>query len=69
MRKTFVTNALSLGMQTATIKEFTGHKSEKDFNRYLAVITEDKIKAMNMFNVADKKVKPPVKKSKTTVKS
>jgi integrase len=50
MRKTFVTNALSLGMQTATIKEFTGHKSEKDFNRYLAVITEDKIKAMNMFN-------------------
>ena len=57
MRKTFVTNALSLGMQTATIKEFTGHKSEKDFNRYLAVITEDKIKAMNMFNTADKKSK------------
>ncbi len=52
MRKTFVTNALSLGMQTATIKEFTGHKSEKDFNRYLAVITEDKIKAMNMFDKA-----------------
>lgn len=34
MRKTFVTNALSLGMQTATIKEFTGHRSEKDFNQY-----------------------------------
>lgn len=50
MRKTFVTNALSLGMQTATIKEFTGHKSEKDFNRYLAVISADKIKAMNLFN-------------------
>lgn len=50
MRKTFVTNALSLGMQTATIKEFTGHKSEKDFNRYLAVVTEDKIKAMQMFD-------------------
>ena len=50
MRKTFVTNALSLGMQTATIKEFTGHKSEKDFNRYLAIITEDKIKAMELFN-------------------
>ncbi|HLG03785.1 MAG TPA: site-specific integrase [Bacteroidia bacterium] len=52
MRKTFVTNALSLGMQTATIKEFTGHKSEKDFNRYLAVITEDKIKAMKIFDNA-----------------
>jgi integrase len=50
MRKTFVSNALSLGMQIATIKEFTGHKTEKDFNRYLAVITEDKIKAMNLFN-------------------
>ena len=68
MRKTFVTNALSLGMQTATIKEFTGHKSEKDFNRYLAGITEDKIKAMNMFNTADKNSKKkPTKKS--TVKS
>lgn len=52
MRKTFVSNALSLGMQTATIKEFTGHKSEKDFNRYLAVITADKIKAMGLFNKA-----------------
>ena len=58
MRKTFVTNALSLGMQTATIKEFTGHKSEKDFNRYLAVITEDKIKAMNIFNEAEEKTSP-----------
>jgi integrase len=60
MRKTFVTNALSLGMQAATIKEFTGHKSEKNFNRYLAVITEDKIKAMELF---DKK------KSTTNVKT
>lgn len=59
MRKTFVTNALSLGMQSATIKEFTGHKSEKDFNRYLAIITEDKIKAMELFN---KKTKPVKKK-------
>lgn len=57
MRKTFVTNALSLGMQAATIKEFTGHKSEKDFNRYLAVITADKIKAMQMFDLADNKPK------------
>ncbi|HXB42374.1 MAG TPA: site-specific integrase [Bacteroidia bacterium] len=52
MRKTFVSNALSFGMQTATIKEFTGHKTDKDFNRYLAVITEDKIKAMDVFNKA-----------------
>jgi integrase len=50
MRKTFVTNALSLGMQAATIKEFTGHKSEKNFNRYLDIITEDKIKAMELFD-------------------
>lgn len=64
MRKTFVTNALSLGMQAATIKEFTGHKSEKDFNRYLAVITEDKIKAMGLFNKPAKKSKPLNKKSK-----
>lgn len=68
MRKTFVTNALSLGMQTATIKEFTGHKSEKDFNRYLAVITEDKIKAMNIFNVAGK-IKVPKKEKKSKSKS
>jgi integrase len=60
MRKTFVTNALSLGMQTATIKEFTGHRSEKDFNRYPAVITEDKIKAMKMFEKAGK----PARKNK-----
>lgn len=64
MRKTFVTNALSLGMQTATIKEFTGHKSEKDFNRYLAVITEDKIKAMQMFDNAP--VSPGKKRTKKT---
>jgi len=64
MRKTFVTNALSLGMQTATIKEFTGHKSEKDFNRYLAVITEDKIKAMRMFDTAEDKAKPDQKPKK-----
>lgn len=63
MRKTFVTNALSLGMQTATIKEFTGHKSEKDFNRYLAVITEDKIKAMNIFNDAGIVKAPKKRKS------
>lgn len=52
MRKTFISNALSLGMQVETIKEFTGHSknSNKDFTRYLAIINEDKIKAMNLFN-------------------
>jgi hypothetical protein len=50
MRKTFVSNALSFGMLTATIKEFTGHRSEKNFNRYLSIINEDNIKAMNLFN-------------------
>ena len=69
MRKTFVTNALSLGMQTATIKEFTGHKSEKDFNRYLAVITEDKIKAMNIFNEAEEKISPKKSTKKARAKN
>ena len=33
-RKTFVTNSLILGMPTEAIKEFTGHKSDKVFNKY-----------------------------------
>ena len=50
MRKTFVTNALALGMQSDMVKEFTGHKNDKDFNRYKVVLAESKIKAMDLFN-------------------
>lgn len=66
MRKTFVTNALHLGMTTTMIKEFTGHATEKEFNKYLAILKKDKVNAMQIFSEAQQtyKTKPAKKKPK-----
>ena len=45
-RKTFITNALKLGMQTEIIMSTTGHKSHKTFKRYYKIVDEHKLEAM-----------------------
>jgi integrase len=69
MRKTFVSNALHLGMTTTMIREFTGHATEREFKKYLAILKDDKIKAMQTFDLAQaqhqsKKVHRPKKRKK-----
>lgn len=52
MRKTFISNAFHLGMDTKMVKKFTAHKSDKDFDRYLGIPSGDKMKAMEKFDIA-----------------
>lgn len=51
MRKTFISNAFHLGMDTKMVKKFTNHKSDKDFDRYLGIPTGDKMKAIEKFDL------------------
>lgn len=46
-RKTFVTTSLILGMQERQVKEFSGHKNEENFRRYVAFADSYKQKVMN----------------------
>ena len=58
-RKTFITNSLILGMPERQVKEFSGHKNESNFRRYVAFADSYKSKVMNdiwnMENVAKSK--------------
>ena len=46
-RKTFVTNSLILGMDERTIRSITGHKKEKNFQRYVKLADSFKRESMN----------------------
>ena len=46
-RKTFITTSLILGMQERQVKEFSGHKNESNFRRYVAFADSYKQQVMN----------------------
>ena len=46
-RKTFITNSLILGMNERDVKEFSGHKKEVNFRKYVAFADKQKTKVMN----------------------
>ncbi|HNW89864.1 MAG TPA: tyrosine-type recombinase/integrase [Bacteroidales bacterium] len=46
-RKTFLTTSIILGMNYMAAKGISGHKKEKDFNRYVKVVEEFKKKEMD----------------------
>ncbi len=49
-RKTFVCNALTLGITPTMVMEWTGHKNYDTMKPYIASANEAKKKAMNLFN-------------------
>jgi len=66
-RRSFATNYYKMGVDTLQIMAITGHKTEKEFLKYIKVTGEEKA---DMFekSVNDKKKAPITRKSKTTVK-
>lgn len=49
-RKTFVTNALSLGVPPAIVMKWTGHKSIKAMAPYMEIVSKAKEQNMDLFN-------------------
>lgn len=46
-RKTFITNSLIMGMQERIVREFSGHKKDTTFKRYVAFADKHKREVMN----------------------
>lgn len=49
-RRTFISNALILGIQPEVVMEWTGHKDYKSMKPYIAVADKEKEKSMKLFN-------------------
>ena len=49
-RKTFITNALYLGIQPDIIRSWTGHKDHKTMESYIKIVQEKKRSEMDKFN-------------------
>ncbi|MCX6232760.1 MAG: phage integrase SAM-like domain-containing protein [Bacteroidetes bacterium] len=49
-RKTFIINALYLGIQPDIIRSWTGHKDHKTMEQYIKIVNEQKRISMNKFN-------------------
>ena len=49
-RKTFITNALYLGIQPDIIRSWTGHKDHKTLELYIKIVNEQKSIEMDKFN-------------------
>lgn len=49
-RRTFICNALMLGVNAEVVMQWTGHKDYKQMMPYIAVATDVKRKAMELFN-------------------
>jgi len=49
-RRTFICNALSLGIAPQTVMKFTGHSDYKSMKPYIDVADAEKKKAMDLFN-------------------
>lgn len=49
-RKTFICNALALGIPASTVMEWTGHSDYKAMKPYIAVANDEKKKSMDLFN-------------------
>ncbi len=46
-RKTFITNALRLGIHESIVKQLSGHKSDEAFKKYVGYVNEDMDAAMD----------------------
>lgn len=49
-RRTFICNALSLGIAPQTVMKWTGHADYKSMKPYIDIADAEKAKAMNLFN-------------------
>lgn len=49
-RRTFISNALILGIQAEVVMKWTGHKDYKSMKPYIAIADKEKEKSMNLFN-------------------
>jgi integrase len=54
-RRTFICNALMLGISPEIIMEWTGHSDYASMKPYIGVANSMKKKAMELFNKNDKK--------------
>lgn len=50
-RRTFICNALSLGIPTQVVMKWTGHSDYKAMKPYIDIVDEIKISAMEKFNL------------------
>jgi integrase len=57
-RKTFITNSLIKGMSERDLREFSGHKNDASFNRYVKFSNDFKFQKMNEFWNEDQFAKP-----------
>ena len=49
-RRTFICNALTLGIAPTTVMQWTGHTNYETMKPYIGVANDEKKKAMNLFN-------------------
>lgn len=49
-RRTFICNALAMGIPPATVMEWTGHSDYKSMKPYIKIADDEKAKAMELFN-------------------
>jgi len=49
-RRTFICNALTLGIAPNTVMKWTGHSDYKSMQPYIDVADAEREKAMNLFN-------------------
>lgn len=49
-RRTFICNALTMGIPAATVMEWTGHSDYKAMRPYIKIADEEKAKAMKLFD-------------------
>lgn len=63
-RRTFICNALMLGISPQVVMKWTGHSDYKAMKPYIDVADNAKIEAMNLFNKKKKPVKKKSPKSK-----
>ena len=49
-RRTFVVNALYLGIPSEVIMKWTGHSDYKSMRPYIAIVDDIKVREMNKFN-------------------
>lgn len=49
-RRTFICNALTMGIPAATVMEWTGHSDYKAMKPYIKIADEEKAKAMKAFD-------------------
>ena len=49
-RKTFISNAIIMGIPPQTVMQWTGHSDYSAMKPYIAIADKDRAKAMEMFN-------------------